>query len=144
MYQIYVSDEDVCFSRHCGNFTGAEGFKAILSFLEANPSVAQIKAVCFDLREVTSVTLGGTDRSNASFFKRKYMEFGQQIESTSVVRLYNPENVAINEILYERESRIRSPFEYLKLKIDRVYSVPDALKALGLPADYFIEYPAKK
>ena len=79
----------------------------------------------------------------ALFFKRKFAELGQQAESISVLRLYDPENVAINEILYERESRVRSPYDHLKLKFNRVYSVPDALKALGLPTDYRIEYPAK-
>ena len=143
MHQGYISDERIFFSRHYGDFDGGEGFKAFLSALEANPSAAQIKAVCFDLRDVTSVTLDETDRANGAFFKRKFAELGQQAESISVLRLYDPENVAINEILYERESRIRSPYDHLKLKFNRVYSVPDALKALGLPTDYRLEYPAK-
>ena len=143
MHQGYISDERIFFSRHYGDFDGGEGFKAFLSALEANPSAAQIKAVCFDLRDVTSVTLDETDRANGAFFKRKFAELGQQAESISVLRLYDPENVAINEILYERESRIRSPYLVNLETLVTVYSVPEGLKALGLPIDYCIEFPAK-
>ena len=58
-----------------------------------------------------------------------------------IVRIYNPENVAVNKMLLERDVRVAAPFFDLDAIIN-VESLPEALKVLGLPADYRVEYPS--
>ena len=142
MYAAYISDEDILFTRHYGKYKGAEGFVAILSVLAENPNAARLKAVCVDLSAVTSVTLENTDRAYGSFFLRELERFNQDIKSTRVVRVMGPLNYAVNEMIAERNQRITSHLVNLETLVT-VYSVPEGLKALGLPIDYRIEYPAK-
>ena len=59
------------------------------------------------------------------------------------MRVYEEENVAINKVLRERDERTAGSFLDLD-SIVEVYNVPDALKALGLPADYRVKYPSEK
>ena len=142
MYQSYISGEGIVFARHYGHFEGAEGFKAFLSALEANPPVTQLQAVCVDLRDVTAATLEDSDRANVTFFKRQFARYGQQLDSMLLVRVKNAKSVAINKIFLERDARTAGPFLDLGAAVT-VYSAPEALEVLGLPADYRIEYPAK-
>lgn len=142
MYAAYISDEDILFTRHYGKYEGAEAFVAILSVLAENPNAARLKAVCIDLSAVTSVTLENTDRAYGSFFLRELERFNQDIKSIRVVRVMGPLNYAVNEMIAERNQRITSHLVNLETWV-AVYSVPEGLKALGLPIDYRIEYPAK-
>jgi len=142
MYAAYISDEDILFTRHYGKYEGAEACAAVLSTLAANPNAARLKAVCIDLSAVTSVTLENTDRAYGSFFLRELERFNQDIKSTRVVRVMGPLNYAVNEMIAERNQRITSHLVNLETLVT-VYSVPEGLKALGLPIDYRIEYPAK-
>jgi hypothetical protein len=130
------------FTRHYGKYEGAEGFVAILSVLAENPNAARLKAVCIDLSAVTSVTLENTDRAYASFFLQKLASYNQGISGMLFVRVFDPVNVVINELIDERDQRLNRHLFNLET-VANVHSVPDALKALGLPADYRIEYPAK-
>tara|TARA_B110000211_G_scaffold73216_1_gene85086 strand:- start:572 stop:1015 length:444 start_codon:yes stop_codon:yes gene_type:complete len=141
MYESYISAENICFSRHFGPLEGGAGFSAIISSLESNPCPSQLKALCSDYREVTGVTLHSTDRAYGAGIKRKFASLGQQLSFSCVVNILNPENVAANELLAERTRRLA--FSFCAETIKDVYSVTDALKLLGLPADYRIEYPAK-
>ena len=142
MYAAYISDEDILFTRHYGKYEGAEACAAVLSTLAANPNAARLKAVRIDLSAVTSVTLENTDRAYGSFFLRELERFNQDIKSTRVVRVMGPLNYAVNEMIAERNQRITSHLVNLETLVT-VYSVPEGLKALGLPIDYRIEYPAK-
>ena len=142
MYAAYISDEDILFTRHYGKYEGAEACAAVLSTLAANPNAARLKAVCIDLSAVTSVTLENNDRAYGSFFLRELERFNQDIKSTRVVRVMGPLNYAVNEMIAERNQRITSHLVNLETLVT-VYSVPEGLKALGLPIDYCIEYPAK-
>ena len=142
MYQSYISDEDILFTRHYGKYEGAEGFVAILSVLAENPNAARLKAVCLNLSAVTSVTLESTDRAYASFFLQKLASYNQGVSGMLFVRVFDPVNVVINELIDERDQRLNRHLFNLE-NVANVHSVPDALKALGLPADYRIEYPAK-
>jgi hypothetical protein len=142
MYAAYISDEDILFTRHYGKYEGAEACAAVLSTLAANLNAARLKAVCIDLSAVTSVTLENTDRAYGSFFLRELERFNQDIKSTRVVRVMGPLNYAVNEMIAERNQRITSHLVNLETLVT-VYSVPEGLKALGLPIDYRIEYPAK-
>jgi hypothetical protein len=143
MYQGYFTDEDILFVRHYGNFEGSEGLEAIASILEANPPAAQVVAVCIDYRPVTAATLFDTDRANVNLFARHFESYGQRLGSFLLVRIYEEENVAINKVLRERDERTAG-FFLDKNSIVEVYNLPDALKALGLPADYRVEYPPEK
>jgi|TARA_B110000908_G_scaffold96744_1_gene114315 hypothetical protein len=143
MYQGYFSDEDILFVRHYGDYEGAEGLEAIASALEANPPTVQINAVCIDFRAVTAVSLDDTDRANVNFYKRRFESYGQRLGSFLLVRVYEEENVAINKVLRERDERTAGSFLDLDAIVE-VYNVPDALKALGLPADYRVKYPSEK
>ena len=142
MYQSYISDEDILFVRHYGCYDGAEACAAVLSTLAANPNAARLKAVCFDLIDVTSVTLEDTDRAYASFFLQKLASYNQGVSGMLFVRVLDPVNVVINELIDERDQRLNRHLFNLE-NVANVHSVPDALKALGLPTDYRIEYPAK-
>ena len=142
MYQSYISDEDILFVRHYGCYDGAEACAAVLSTLAANPNAARLKAVCFDLIDVTSVTLEDTDRAYASFFLQKLASYNQGVSGMLFVRVFDPVNVVINELIDERDQRLNRHLFNLE-NVANVHSVPDALKALGLPADYRSEYPAK-
>tara|TARA_B110000305_G_scaffold190485_1_gene212866 strand:+ start:196 stop:627 length:432 start_codon:yes stop_codon:yes gene_type:complete len=143
MYQGYISAEKIWFARHEGKYEGAEGLRAFSSALEANPPATQLKAVCIDYSDVTSATLDDTDRANTTFFVGQFARYKQQVDSLLVVRVFNPKNVAINKILRERDARMAGPFVDLGTIVE-VYSVPEAIEALGLSADYCIEYPAKQ
>jgi hypothetical protein len=143
MHQSYISDDLLVFIRLYGILEGAEGFKALLSTLESNPTATQLKGVCFDARAATHQTLDDTDRANGSFLASILASYGQDINSLCLVGIFNPENVSVNKIILERNERFVTPLVGPKA-FQVVYSVPDALKALGLPVDYCIEYPPEK
>ena len=143
MYAAYISDEDILFTRHYGKYEGAEGFVAILSVLAENPNAARLKAVCIDLSAVTSVTLENTDRAYASFFLQKLESYNQGVSGTLIVRVHDPVNVVLNEPIAGRDQRLNRHIFDLET-IAKVYSMPEALKILGLPADYRVEYPLEK
>ena len=142
MYAAYISDEDILFTRHYGKYEGAEACAAVLSTLAENPNAARLKAVCLNLSAVTSVTLESTDRAYASFFLQKLASYNQGISGMLFVRVFDPVNVAINELIDERDQRLNRHLFNLE-NVANVHSVPEALEVLGLPADYRIEYPAK-
>jgi hypothetical protein len=139
MYQAYISNDSIMFIRHYGTYEGAESATAILSTLELNPIATQVKGVFFDVREVTDVSLEDTDRAQKAFLLRKLASYGQKVSLASLVAVVNPENVVANKTLAERNRRVKGAiFDFETIK--GVYSVPEALKILGLPADYCIEY----
>ena len=143
MYAAYISDEDILFTRHYGKYEGAEACAAVLSTLATNPNAARFKALCIDLSAVTSVTLEDTDRAYASFFRQKLASYNQGLSGTLFVRVFDPVNVALNELIDERDRRLNRHLFNLET-VAKVHSVPDALKVLGLPADYRFEYPSGK
>ena len=143
MYAAYISDEDILFTRHYGKYEGAEACAAVLSTLAANPNAARLKAVCLNLSAVTSVTLESTDRAYASFFLQKLESYNQGVSGTLIVRVHDPVNVVLNEPIAGRDQRLNRHIFDLET-IAKVYSMPEALKILGLPADYQVEYPPKK
>jgi hypothetical protein len=143
MYQAYISDEGTIFVRHYGTYEGAEGFSAVISIVESSTDTPRIKGVCLDIQAVTDVSLHDTDRANATFLARKLAGLDQQISSICIVQVYDPENVAINKIFVKRDRLLVNPILDSKT-IQRVPSMPEALKALGLPVDYCIEYPPEK
>jgi hypothetical protein len=143
MYQSYISDEGILFIRHYGTYEGAEGFIAILNTLESNPTAAQLKGVCLDQSAVTAVTLHDSDSAYGHFLLSEIMSYDQEINPVCIVRIINPENVAVNEGIAERNKRLTSHLIDLE-NIYLVSSVPEALKMLGLPVDYGIEYPPEK
>jgi hypothetical protein len=143
MYQSYISDESILFVRHYGTYEGAEGFTAVLSTLKSYPNVTQLKAVCSDFSAVTAVTLHDTDRAYGTYLIGELTSYGQDVNSVFFVRVINPDNVAVNEMIAERNRRLTSHLIDLEA-ICQVYNLPDALKELGLPVDYCIEYPAEK
>jgi hypothetical protein len=143
MYQAYISDEDIIFVRHYGTYKGAEGFSAVISILESSTDTPRIKGVCLDIQAVTDVTLHDTDRANGTFLVSKLAGFDQDISSIAIVELYDPENVAINEVFVERDRLLTNLILDLK-NVQKVSSLPEALKALGLPVDYCIEHPPEK
>jgi hypothetical protein len=143
MVQSYISDDLIAFIRLYGILEGAAGFMALLSTLESNPPVVQLKGVCFDARAATHVTLHDSDRANGSFLASILARYGQDINSLCLVAIFNPENVSVNKVILERIERLATPILGPKA-IQVVYSVPDALKALCLPVDYCIEYPPEK
>jgi hypothetical protein len=143
MYQSYISDESILFVRHYGSYEGAEGFTAILSTLESYPNAAQLKGVCLDASAVTAVTLHDTDRAYGTHFLSKLVSYGQDINSACIVRVINPDNVAVNEMIVERNQRLTSHLINLET-IYLVYNLSAALTELGLPVDYCIDYPAEK
>ena len=143
MYQACVSDEGILFIRHFDNFVGAEVFSAALNTLKNYPNAAALKAVCIDLTDVTSVTLDDTDRALSAFMLRKIQSYGLDVDSLSIVRVYKAENLTVNKTMQERDARIAESIFDLDA-IVHVHSLPEALKVLGLPADYQVEYPPEK
>ncbi|MFT7472505.1 MAG: hypothetical protein ACI8XU_002403 [Kiritimatiellia bacterium] len=140
MYESYISDEEIIFVRHYGTFRGAESLAAILSTFESNPPKSQIKGAFFDLRDVTSADLSDTDRAYGSFFTDKLSSYGQSMNLDNIVSIYDPENVELFATMSERNKRLSGRFMDID-NMQRVYSLPEALKILGLPADYCIKYP---
>jgi hypothetical protein len=131
------------FIRHYRAYEGAERIKAFLFTLESNRTATQLKGVCFDFRAVADVTLRDSDRSYTAFLQGKLANYSHDTDSIVLVQIFDPENLAINEIIVERGQRQTTA--NIKIgSLARVYNVPDALKALGLPADYCIEYPPEK
>jgi hypothetical protein len=57
-----------------------------------------------------------------------------------IVSVYDPENVALFDIVTDRNQRLSLPVND-SLNFRRIYSHPEALEILGLPAGYCIEYP---
>ena len=143
MYQACVSDEGILFIRHFDNFVGAEVFSAALNTLKNYPNAAALKAVCIDLTDVTNVTLDDTDRALGAFMLRKIQSYGLDIESLSIVRVYKADNDTVNKTIQERDVRVADPIFDLDA-IVHVHSFPEALKVLGLPADYRVEYASAK
>jgi hypothetical protein len=143
MYQSYISDDLLAFIRLYGIVEGAEAYEALLSTIKSHPPTAQLKGVCFDLRAATHVTLVDSDRAKGSFLTSVLASYGQDINSLCLVDILNPENVSVNKIILKRIERVATPILGPKA-IQVVYSVPEALKALGLPVDYCIEYPPEK
>jgi hypothetical protein len=140
MYESYVSDEDMLFIRHYGAFKGAETLAAILSTFASNPPKSQIKAALFDFRDATSADLSDTDRAYGSFFTDQLFSYGQSMNLDNIVSVYDPENVELLATMSERNKRLSARFMNIDT-MQRVYSLPEALKILGLPADYCIKYP---
>ena len=143
IYQPYISDEGIIFVRHYGTCEGAEGFTALLSALESTPNIPKINGVLLDTRAVIDMSLEDTDRANASFLMKKLQSYGQMTTSVTPVLIYDPENVRVTKILLERDQRVSDPIADL-LTIQRVSNPADALKILGLPADYRIEHPPEE
>ncbi len=131
------------FTRHYGIYKSAEIIVAMKNVLKGNSLAGQLKGVCFDVSAVTDASLDDTDRANVNFYKRRFESYGQRLGSFLLVRVYEEENVAINKVLRERDERTAGSFLDLD-SIVEVYNVPDALKALGLPADYRVKYPSEK
>ena len=143
MYQACVSDEGILFIRHFDNFVGAEVFSAALSTLKNYPNAAALKAVCIDLTDVTSVTLDDTDRALSAFMLRKIQSYGLDVDSLLIVRVYKAENLTVNKTMQERDARVAESIFDLDA-IVHVHSLSEALKVLGLPDDYQVEYPPEK
>ena len=143
MYQACVSDEGILFIRHFDNFVGAEVFSAALNTLKNYPNAAALKAVCIDLTDVTSVTLDDTDRALSAFMLRKIQSYGLDVDSLLIVRVYKAENLTVNKTMQERDARVAESIFDLDA-IVHVHSLSEALKVLGLPDDYQVEYPPEK
>ena len=143
IYQPYISNEGIIFVRHYGTYEGSEGFAGLLSALESTPSILKINGVLLDTRAVIDISLEDTDRANASFFMKKLLSCGQMTTSVTPVLIYDSENVRVNKILLERDQRVTDPIADL-LTSQRVSNQADALKILGLPADYLIEHPSEE
>ena len=143
MYQAYVSDEGILFIRHFDNYMGAEVFTACIKTLENKTPATSLKAVCIDLTDVTSVTLDDTDRALGAFMLRKIQSYGLDVDSLSIVRVYKAENLTVNKTMQERDARVAESIIDVDA-IVHVHSLPEALKVLGLPADYQVEYPPEK
>ena len=140
MYQAYVSDDGILFTRHFDRYVGAEVFVASLEILTGVSQKRKPKGMCIDLSGVTHATLDDSDRALGAFMQRKIQSYGMDLSRLQIVRIYNPENVAVNKMLLERDVRVAAPFFDLDAIIN-VESLPEALKVLGLPADYRVEYP---
>ena len=143
MYQAYVSDEGILFIRHFDNYMGAEAFTACLKTLENKTPATSLKAVCIDLTDVTSVTLDDTDRALSAFMLRKIQSYGLDVDSLLIVRVYKAENLTVNKTMQERDARVAESIFDLDA-IVHVHSLSEALKVLGLPDDYQVEYPPEK
>ena len=143
MYQACVSDEGILFIRHFDNFVGAEVFSAALNTLKNYPNAAALKAVCIDLTDVTNVTLNDTDRALGAFMLRKIQSYGLDVDSLLIVRVYKAENLTVNKTMQERDARVAESIFDLDA-IVHVHSLSEALKVLGLPDDYQVEYPPEK
>ena len=141
MYQAYVSDDGILFPRHFDRYVGAEVFVASLEVLAGRPQKTKPKGMCIDLSGVTHATLDDSDRALGAFMQRKIQSYGMDLSRLQIVRIYNPENVAVNKMLLERDVRVAAPFFDLDAIVN-VESLPEALKVLGLPADYRVEYPS--
>ena len=115
----------------------------MLSALESTPNIPKINGVLLDTRAVIDISLEDTDRANASFFMKKLLSCGQMTTSVTPVLIYDSENVRVNKILLERDQRVTDPIADL-LTSQRVSNQADALKILGLPADYLIEHPSEE
>jgi len=61
-----------------------------------------------DVSAVTTVTLHETDRAYGAHFLSNLVSYGQDINSACVVRVINPDNVAVNEMIAERNQRLTS------------------------------------
>ena len=140
MHQGYISEEGILFTRHYGIYKSAEIIVAMKNVLKGNSLAGQLKGVCFDVSAVTAASLDDTDRAYGAIAARDVTSYGLELGSLTVVRVHDPENVAVNEILYERHARITSPICGLEFGLS-VFGMSAALKALDLPADYRIAYP---
>jgi hypothetical protein len=142
MYQSYI-DDDIMFIRHYGKFEGAESLAATLSTLESNAPNGQLKGVLFDFRDVTYATLDNSDRAYGEFLASELKHYGQDISLVRIVSVYDPENTALFDMVTDRNQRLSLQRTDLQ-NFRRIYSHPEALEILGLPADYCIEYPPEK
>lgn len=115
----------------------------MLSALASTPNIPKINGVLLDTRAVIDISLEDTDRGNVSFLMKKLQSYGQTTTSVTPVLIYDPENVRVTKILLERDQRVTDPIADL-LTIQRVSNPADALKILGLPADYRIEHPPEE
>ncbi|MFT5335958.1 MAG: hypothetical protein ACI9GB_003882 [Halioglobus sp.] len=139
MYQSCIAN-DIMFIRHYGTFKGAESLVALISTLESNAPNDQLKGVLFDFRDVTYATLANSDRAYGEIFASELERYGQDISLPLIVSVYDPENVALFDIVTDRNQRLSLPVNG-SLNFRRIYSHPEALEILGLPAGYCIEYP---
>jgi hypothetical protein len=114
---------------------------AALSTLESAPGVGQLKGICIDVRESTHATLDDSDRERV-FLLRKLESYSQDISLINKVAIINPEAVDVNNILVERNRRVKAAIFGFAM-FEMVFSEPDALGILGLPVDYRIEFSAE-
>ena len=143
MYQSFISDDNIMFIRHYGAMQGAETFTATLNTLKFHSVDEQLKAVCVDFRDVTNATLEDSDGAFRDIVLSKLDSYHQNVNSFSTVTLYDPKNVRINEIIFDRGKRQSSEnFDFTA--VFRAFSLPEALTQLGLPLDYCIEYPCQQ
>ena len=98
MHQGYISEEGILFTRHYGIYKSAEIIVAMKNVLQDNPLVGQLKGVCFDVSAVTAASLNDTDRAYGAIAARDVASYGLELGSLTVVRVHDPENVAVNEL----------------------------------------------